>query len=91
MKATVYKWISVEEIEDIAVKVEVDMYYDGIGHYEAWGSAGYDRGYPTCDIESVTWDKREYTPEQNRMIEEFIEEWIEDDKVLSEINEEAWS
>lgn len=28
--------------------------FDGIGHYEYWGSKGYDRGTPVWDVENVT-------------------------------------
>ncbi len=28
--------------------------FDGIGHYEFWGSKGYDRGTPVWEVEDVT-------------------------------------
>lgn len=45
---------------------------DGIGSYEYWGSKEYDSGYSYPDIDEMTWDKTQFTDEQNEIIENEI-------------------
>lgn len=48
---------------------------DGIGYYEYAGIRGYDKGqqYATMD-EEATWNREDFTPEQNMIIEQYYKE-----------------
>lgn len=63
------------DIEGIESEVEFygtpEMVDNGIGPYECHGYKGHDvRMEP--QIESVEWDKKDYTPEENSMIDKFV-------------------
>lgn len=47
---------------------------DGIGSYEFWGVVGYDHGHDYNMCENIEWDKSLYTDEQNKIIEDYLDE-----------------
>lgn len=68
-----------EDYRYIEVEVVIDACYGnlGIGSYEFWGFKGNDvqMGW---DIDEVDWDKKNYTPEENKLIDEYVEKHMDD-------------
>ena len=79
------------EIGEEEIKIELTLSYtkenNGIGEYEFWGFKGNDKGMDYADIYEYSWDKSNFTDEQNKEIETQIENNIS--KLESEI-EESW-
>lgn len=63
-----------EEEKEIEVFVDYSSGYDGIGHYEYWGSKEYDKGNLCVDINKITYDKIGLTEQEICAIEAAIEE-----------------
>lgn len=67
---------------DLRVTFTKEWCNDGIGHYEFWGSKGYDSGTDYWEIDNIEWDKSQWTDAENKVIEEYInchlEELIEE-------------
>jgi hypothetical protein len=86
--------------KDISVNIEIgDTYIDtvevefilwkensGEGHYEFWGFTGVDEGQDYYESDSYEWDKSLYTDEQNKEIEDYLEQRF--DHILQKINKE---
>jgi hypothetical protein len=86
--------------KDISVNIEIgDTYIDtvtvefilrkensGEGHYEFWGFTGFDEGQDYYESDSYEWDKSLYTEEQNKEIQNHIDERF--DYILQQINKE---
>jgi len=45
----------------------------GIGSYEFWGAKGYDSHW-VWELEDAQWDKSLYTPEENKIINQWLTE-----------------
>jgi hypothetical protein len=60
--------------KELVVTADLIEENDGIGHYEYWGSEGYDRGTDYWSVVKVRWDKSLYTDQENAK----IDRWIED-------------
>lgn len=57
---------------------------DGIGHYEFWGSSGYDAGTDYYELMEVSWERSEYTEQENQALDKWVEDnWtsIEEDVI----------
>lgn len=68
------------ESTDTCTIIEVDFFADirressGIGSYEYWGCRGYDSGQDYYECDDIRWDRKRYTDEENRIIEEYLSE-----------------
>lgn len=89
MLVTIYCEIETED-KLLEVELECDMLLqnNGIGAYEYWGYRGYDRGqdYWECDG-PIEWNKKAYTEQENKAIEEYIQE--NEGKLQEEFEERA--
>jgi hypothetical protein len=57
---------------------------DGIGSYEYWGCKGYDsHPYLSCEEHGIEWDKKEFTEQENEM----IDEWLNEEKNFKSLEE----
>jgi hypothetical protein len=60
----------------------------GIGHYEFWGSKGYDEGDYYVVLNHLKWDESVYTKEQNEAIQTYInndDNWFKIEDSVAEI------
>ena len=75
------------QINELEVNLTIDIISEdpGIGQYEYWGFTGYDSKGECLSIDAIEWDEKLYSPEQNKMIEEYVNS----DKVTDEILEIA--
>lgn len=67
-----------DEEKDVEFNIEYEIENSGIGSYDFWGSIGYDRGYDYPVINDVTYDKDSYSTEEQKIIDEFIDNNIEE-------------
>lgn len=58
---------------------------NGIGDYEFWGSKGFDHGREEFTLNFLNHNRREYTPEQNQIIDAYISEHFK--AIWSELEE----
>lgn len=72
MEITINYFDREDKEKSIDITVDVSSYYDGIGHYEYWGSKEYDKGHFCVDINEVIYDKSGLTEEEVAQIEEEI-------------------
>lgn len=72
--------------EEFEVELEACVGYDGIGWFEMWGHQLFDRG-EVCieDVQCTNLDG--LTPEQQKMVEEKIENGGFDDKIIEYAND----
>jgi hypothetical protein len=65
------------ELEDDILEVEftgeLSLENDGIGSYEYWGAKFYDAGTNYFQLQDLTWDTTQYTDEQNKAIQEYVD------------------
>lgn len=86
-----------EEEKEIEIFVDYSSGYDGIGHYEYWGSKEYDKGNLCIDIDKITYDKTGLTEQEICAIEaaisdkesEIIDACLQDIKDNKDAAEEA--
>ena len=71
-----------ENEKEIKVKVDISVYFDGIGPYEYCGQKGYDKGNLCSDINEVIYDKTGLTEEEINQIQEEIASQDFQEKVL---------
>jgi len=57
---------------DLTIFYTKERCNDGIGHYEYWGSEGYDQGNNYWELEIVGWYKDAFNDAENKVIEEYI-------------------
>ena len=62
-----------ENEKSIKAKVDISAYFNGIGHYEYWGSKGHDKGDLFLDVNEIIYDKKGLTEEEIKQIEEYFE------------------
>jgi hypothetical protein len=72
MEITVNYFDKEENEKEIKVKVDISVYFDGIGSYEYWGQKGYDKGNLCSDINEVVYDKTGLTEDEINQIQEEI-------------------
>ena len=82
MEITVNYFDKEENEKEIKVKVDISVYFDGIGPYEYWGRKGYDKGNLCSDINEVIYDKTGLTEEEINQIQEEIASQDFQEKVL---------
>ena len=68
-----------EDILEVELEGSCRWENDSIGWYEWWGQKCFDKqdDYPVC--EDVSWDKRDYSPNENDAIEKYVDknfDWI---------------
>lgn len=67
------------DITEITVTLSYIWENDGIGHYEYWGSTGFDHGTDYVTIEDYSYDQTGMTDEEiatiDSTIESLLEEW----------------
>ena len=72
--------------DDLTLLVEISgdakWENDGIGPYEYWGFKGFDHGHTYLVIEEITWDKEQFTQEENQIIEIYISKNFEELELL---------
>ena len=61
-----------EEEKEIEISVSYSSGYDGIGHYEYWGSREYQRGHLCVEIDEITYNREGLTEEEIAAIETAI-------------------
>lgn len=61
-----------EEEKEIEVFVDYSSGYDGIGHYEYWGSKEYDKGNLCIDLNEMTYNREGLSHEEVTAIEAAI-------------------
>lgn len=66
------------DITEITVTLSYIWENDGIGHYEYWGSVGFDHGTDYVTIEDYSYDQTGMTPEEIATIDAAIESLLED-------------
>lgn len=86
------KIITIYDSQDLPLEVEVTanvhVENDGIGSYEFWGYKGYDKGVNYIVVDELIYDKSEYTPEQQQLIDKYFEDnWEELTELFDEIQE----
>lgn len=64
------------EEHDMYVNLECSLICEnsGIGSYEYWGSCEYDAGEDYVDIEDITWDKEQFSEDENKIIEKYVKD-----------------
>jgi len=82
MEITVNYFDKEENEKEIKVKVDISVYFDGIGSYEYWGQKGYDKGNLCSDINEVVYDKTGLTEDEINQIQEEIASQDFQEKVL---------
>jgi len=73
MEITVNYFNKEENEITIKAKVDISAYFNGIGHYEYWGSTGYDKGDLCVDVNEIIYDKKNLTAEEIQQIEDYFE------------------
>ena len=61
-----------EEEKEIEVFVSYSSGYDGIGHYEYWGSKEYDKGNLCISLDEITYNREGLSHEEVTAIEAAI-------------------
>jgi len=82
MEITVNYFDKEENEKEIKVKVDISVYFDGIGPYEYWGQKGYDKGNLCIDIDEIIYDKAGLTEDEINQIQEEIASQDFQEKVL---------
>ena len=86
------KIITIYDAEDFPIEVELTaeghVANDGIGSYEYWGCKGYDSGTDYFEIEEITYEKKEYSEEQQKIIDQYL---IDNSEEISEIFNNEWN
>ena len=72
MEITVNYFDREENEKEIKAKVDISAYFNGIGHYEYWGSTGYDKGDLCVDVNTIFYDKKDLTKEEIKQIEDYF-------------------
>ena len=74
-------------IKDIVVTIsgEIKMVDNGIGHYEFWGTTGFDTQIEP-EIQNIIWDKSLYTDEENIIIDKYIDDNFDELSDLIEVS-----
>lgn len=63
-----------EELLTVELTGELELENDGIGSYEYWGAQCYDEGTDYFSLNSLDWDAKEFTEEENKAIKEYIDD-----------------
>jgi len=66
------------DVTSIQVTLSYIWENDGIGHYEYWGSVGFDRGTNYVTIEDYSYDQTGMTVEEIATIDSMIETMMDD-------------
>lgn len=66
------------ELYDVLCTIEFTIENDGIGHYEFWGSKGYDAGVDYAVINSISWDRLSMPILINALLDVYVNEGIEE-------------
>jgi hypothetical protein len=64
-------------IKDVLCTIEFTIENDGIGHYEFWGSKGYDAGVDYAVINLISWDRMLFPILINTLLEVYCNECID--------------
>ena len=82
------------EEHDIEVQLDCECITEnsGIGSYEYWGSKEYDAGEDYLVCENITWNKNEFTEEQNNIIEKYVKEHFDEiaDEAIDDFDPSDW-
>ena len=78
--------------KEIQLEIDYSSYFDGIGHYEYWGSKEYDKGQLCIELNKIEYDKNGLVSEEISIIEseitnrenEIVDACIEDIKDCKE-------
>jgi hypothetical protein len=79
-------------ITDVLCTIEFEIKNDGIGHYEFWGSKGYDAGVDYAVIDSISWDRLVMPILINALLSVYVNECINEltdklqDKLLNSVS-----
>jgi hypothetical protein len=82
-----------DQKKEIEIEIDYSSYFDGIGHYEYWGSKEYDKGHLCIDLDKIEYNKNGLLSEEISIIEaeilnkesEIINACLEDIKDQKEI------
>jgi hypothetical protein len=64
-------------IVPIEVTIEYHLENDGVGHYEYWGSTGYDEGNTFIEVDEYHYDNSSFTPEEQEQINAEIDSQLD--------------
>jgi hypothetical protein len=72
---------------NVLCTIEFTIENDGIGHYEFWGSKGYDAGVDYAVINSIRWNRIAFPILINTLLDVYINECIDEitDKLQDEL------
>ena len=73
-------------ITDVLCTIEFTIENDGIGHYEFWGSKGYDAGVNYAVINSINWDRMLFPILINTLLDVYCNECI--DQITDKLQDE---
>ena len=59
---------------DVEISADVNVYSNGIGDYEYWGSRGVDLGDMEFEISNINFNKNEFTQFQILIIQKYLKE-----------------
>jgi hypothetical protein len=65
-----------QTVVSVAVTIEYHLENDGVGHYEYWGSSGYDAGNVFIEVDEYHYDKSVFTLEEQLEINPQIDEQL---------------
>jgi len=73
MEITINYFDKDENEKSIKAKIDISVYFNGIGPYEYWGSKEYDKGDIFLDVNEIIYDKKGLTEEEIKQIEDYFE------------------
>lgn len=65
-----------QTVVSVEVTIEYHLENDGVGHYEYWGSSGYDAGNTFIEVDEYNYNNSAFTPEEQKQINAEIDEQL---------------